>query len=470
MKILLIYPPAKNLINIDIPIVVDKESGSSPPLGLMFVASFVEKNTEYKIEILDAQVEEMEYEDMEKEIEKRRPDVVGIQAMTFTMRDVILTAKVVKKVSQDIKVCLGGPHVNIYPTETINIPEIDFLVLGEGEITFTELVRGIADGSDLSKIKGIVFKKGGEVINTGRRDFIRQLDDLPFPARHLVPYQKYYSSLAKFNPITTMITSRGCPYNCIFCDRPHLGKLFRARSAENIVDEMEACVMMGIQEIYIFDDTFTVNKQRVFKVCDEIVRRKLKVAWTIRARVDTVDQEILTNLKKAGCYRIHYGVESGVPEILKVLKKGTNIKKIEDVFHMTKKMGIITVGYFMFGSPFENKEQMLETIKFAKKINADFAQFSLTTPYPATELYLMGLKNGVLKHDYWKEFAENPMKEFTTPLWEENLSRDELTEILRHAYNSFYMRFGYMLKRIFEVHSFRELKRKARVALSLRRV
>ena len=189
-----------------------------------------------------------------------------------------------------------------------------------------------------------------------------------------------------------MFTSRGCPFQCLFCDRPHLGKVFRARSAKNVVDEMEECQKMGIKEIFIYDDTFGVNRQRVLDICSEIQKRKLTITWDVRTRVDTVDEEMLKAMKNANCQRIHYGVEAGAQKILNILKKGITLKQIEKAFRMTKGIGVETVGYFMIGSPNETRKDILETIKLAKKLNPDFVHISITTPFPATGLYYLGLE------------------------------------------------------------------------------
>lgn len=467
MKVLLIHPPDENMVTTNVPSVVDEETGLYPPLGLMYVAAYAEKNTDHKIEILDAQAEEVGYDEIEREIEKKKPDIVGIQSMTFTHIDTILTAKIVKSVDRDIKIVLGGPHVNIYPNETINIPEVDYLVLGEGEVPFTELIQNLDDGQKLETVKGLVFKDRNRVVNTGPRELIQDLDSIPFPARHLTSYKKYYSLLARRSPITTMMTSRGCPYKCLFCDRPHLGKRFRARSAENVVDEMEECVDRGIQEILIYDDTFTINRQRVVDICKKISKRGLDIGWDVRARVNTVDEELLKIMKDAGCERIHYGVEAGTPEILKILRKGITLKQVEDAFRWTKDIGITTLAYFIIGSPTETREQILQTLEFAKKLDPDFAHFSVMTPFPATDLYHLGLAEGVLKNDYWQEFAKNPTKEFEPELWEEGLPREKLVELLKHAYKSFYSRPSYIIRGIIKVRSYEEFKRKIKAGIGV---
>ncbi len=467
MRVLLINPPIDNMITTNIPTYVDEERGYNPPLGIMYIASYAEKNTDHTIEILDVLAEELDYKGVEEEVRKRKPDVVGITAMTFTLIDVIKIAKIIKKVDDEIKIVLGGPHAHIYPNETINIPEIDFLVLGEGEITFTELIQNIDDYDNLKYVKGLVFKNEGEIINTGQRDFIEDLDSIPFPARHLTKVGLYKSLLARRSIVTTMMTTRGCPYKCIFCDRPHLGKVFRARSAENVVREMEECVEMGINEFILYDDTFTIDRQRVLNVCELIENKRLDIGWDIRARVNTVDKEMLIKLKTAGCERIHYGVESANPDILKLLNKGITISQVEKAFEMTKEAGIEILAYFMIGSPTETREQILNTINFAKQLKPDYVHFSITTPFPATQLYYMGMEQGVFEEDYWKEFAINPAEDFIPQPWDAVLSRDELMELLEYAYKSFYIRPSYIFKKMMKVRSAGEFARKAKAGLKL---
>lgn len=469
MRVLLINPSAENELLSCNPEFINQERGYNPPLSILYLAGYLEKFSNFDIRVIDCQVEEINYPKLSKLIEENKPDVIGMTAMTFTLLDVLKVIKIAKRINSQIKIVLGGPHPHIYPKETINLPGVDYLILGEGEIAFFELLNHLDKKSSYppSHIKGLVFKTNGEIVQTGFREPIMNLDELPFPARHLTPYHKYSSLLAKKNPVTTMITSRGCPYRCIFCDRPNLGKVFRARSAKNVVDEMEECKKMGINEILVYDDTFTVNRQRVLNICSEIQKRKLEINWDIRARVDNVDQDILKALKKAGCKRIHYGIEGGTQKILDILHKGITLKQVEEVFKLTKKIGIQTLGYFMIGNPTETKEDILETINFAKKINPNFVQITITTPFPATDLYKLALEKGVLSDDYMQKFAENPTAEFKIKYWEENLNGKELNQLISYAYKSFYWRPSYIIKELFEIRSITELKRKLKAGLKV---
>lgn len=470
MKILFINPPLSKVVDTSLPEVLLEKGDPMPPLGLMYLASYLKKNTDYEAQILDCQVEDMDFEQMKKKIAEINPDIIGITVMTFTLLDVIAAAKIAKKINPDIKVITGGPHVNIYPQETMAIPEVDYVVLGEGEMPLKDLLDNIGQPEKLREIKGLVFRDGGNVVNTGQRDLIKDLDSIPFPDRTLLPYKKYSSVMSAESPVTTMFTSRGCPFRCLFCDRPHLGKVFRARSANNVVDEMEECQKLGIKEIFIYDDTFTVDRQRVFDICAEIKKRKLSIVWDVRARVDTVNEEVLLAMKDAGCQRIHFGVEAGSDRVLKVLRKGITIDQVKTAFGLAHKIGITTLAYFMMGSPTETKKDILQTIKLAKKLNPDYVHLAITTPFPGTDLYTQGLEQGILPYDYWKRFAENPTREFTPLYWEENLKKEELMKLLKKAYRGFYFRPAYIIKKILSVSSFEEFRKKAGAAFQLLRI
>jgi len=467
MKILLINPPTENIIESDMPKELESGMDFLPPLGLMYIASYVIENTEYQLKFIDCPLEKINYNSLADIIKNVKPDIVGITAMTFTLIDVIKTADIIKKILPQAKIVLGGPHVNIYPEETLANESVDFIVLGEGEQAFVDLLRNINDHSKLKNVAGLVFRSPEGIINTGKRDFIMNLDKLPFPARKITPYKKYYSIIARNNPTTTMFTSRGCPYRCLFCDRPHLGKLFRARSAENVVRELEEIEKLGIKEVFIYDDTFTIDRKRVVGICNLILEKRLKLKWDIRARVNTVDEELLNLMKKAGCSRIHFGVEAGTEKILKVLLKGITLKQVKNAFMLTKKAGIETAAYFMIGSPTETLPDIEESIKLAKKLFPDYVHFTVLTPFPATDLYLQGLQSGFIKSDYWKEFSKNPKTSFKAPAWEEIFTRDELFKILIKAYQKYYLNPKYILKRLLELRSWDSIKNNFKAGIKL---
>lgn len=454
----MVAPPIMNPIRADMSDYFEKESGVYPPLGLMYLAAYLKQNSSHQVEILDCPDEKITPEEIENKVRGFQPDLVGITTLTFTLLDVLVVAQRIKSLDPNIHICLGGSHPFLFPQETISFPFVDSLVLGEGENTFLGLIDCLGKKSDWKEIKGLVWKdKSGEVNNTDMADLNPDPDSFPFPDRRATPYKRYFSVMSKGSLMTTMITSRGCPYSCIFCGRPHLGKKFRARSPQNVVAELRECLGLGIKEFMIFDDIFTLDRQRVLAICNLIIEQGLNISYAIRSRVDTVDKYVLEALKKSGCQRISYGIESGNDNILKNLKKGITKKQALEAVKMTRDLGITVLADFMLGSPGEKRDHILETIDFALALNPDFAQFTITTPFPGTELYEKGLGLGLLKEDYWQKFAQDPSPNFITPVWEENLSREELLELFQLAHKRFYLRPRYIFKRLYKTTSLKEL-------------
>ena len=469
MKVILINPPAQNLIRTFAPDGVTEEMGFYPPMGLLYIASYALKahGERFGIEILDTQVEKMDYKKIKKYLEEKKPDIVGISCMTFLLIDALKVARLAKETNPRTYVVVGGTHPSIYPQEMLSQPEIDSVVIGEGEITFSELLDALFRKKSPSGINGAGYKENGKVILNPRREFIRNLDSLPFPDRYLLPYKKYYNLLGGgIEIMTSLLTSRGCPHKCTFCTIKD-GRLCRMRSPENVVQEIEECVSKGITDFDIIDDTFTINRKRILAIADLIIQKGLKITMDLRARVDQVDQEMLDKLAQAGCNRIRYGVESGSPGVLRTLKKGITLDQIKSAFRMAKKAGIVTFAYFMLGSPGEKEKEIKKSIKLAKEIDPDFVQFLITTPFPATELYRMGLEKGVLQGDYWRDFSAHPQSEFIPQWWTEHFTHRELEKWQKKAHLSFYYSPRYVLKQLRQVKSFKEVVRKVKAGIRL---
>ncbi len=467
MKILLINPPATNMVETNNPSFVEEESGCYPPLGLLYIAAYLLQYADHQVKVIDAQVDNLSFSQISEQVKIYAPDLVGIQAVTFLFIDCLRVAKAVKEVNPQIHVTLGGPHVYIFPQETIKNKHVDSLIVGEGEKAFMQLARALAGGTPLAKIPGLVFKKDKLIFSNCPVELTTNLDELPFPARTLVPYKKYRSLISKEKVITTLMSSRGCPFKCTYCDRPHLGKQYRYRSADNILLEIKQCLSLGISEIMFFDDIFTCHRARVVEICRKIIEGKLPIQWSIRARVDTVDQEMLELLKEAGCIRISFGVEAGTQKTLNRLNKKITLEQARRAIKMAKATGIVTLADFMIGCPGESAAEVYQTIAFALELDPDYAQFTITTPYPATELYQQGLGQGVLKEDYWQKFAECPTNNFKPKFWEENLSRNELIKLRQKAYRAFYLRPKYIIKTLYHISNFNEMAKKAKAAFKL---
>ena len=468
MDVLLVNPPRINELIGNNPSIMEEERGFNPPLGLLYLAGFIEKKSCHRVQIIDAQVEDYDYAGLEAAFNESDAQVVGITTMTLTMRDVIKTIHTLKKSRlKNAKIVLGGPHVQLYPEESIRIEGVDFLICGEGEHSFCKLLDALENDSDLSIIPGVVYRTSGQIVQVPVEELLMNLDELPFPARHLLPYKKYNSLLSKGGVVTTIFTSRGCPFQCTYCDRPHFGKTFRARSARNVVDELKECYEMGIKEFLFYDDTFTVDKNRAIDICNLIVEEKLDISFDIRARVDTINDSVLKALKKAGCCGINYGIEAGTEKILKILNKKVDLQTIRSAVKQTKENNIPVLAYLMIGCPSETLEDIEQTFKLTAELDPDYMHLAILSPFPGTEIYKSGLESGLFKSDVWRTFAKDPMNSFVVPHWGENFTRAELLNILNRGYRSFYLRPGYILKRLRALSSWKEFVRKAKAGLKV---
>ena len=472
MKVLLVSPPNEATLESCFPNILGEAYESRdvyPPLGLLYVASHAETVPGCEVRVLDCNAERLTHEAAEERIAASAPDVVGIQAMTFTLIDCIRLARSARRAVPNALIVMGGPHPTIYPAETVDIEVVDAVVRGEGEYVFAELVRARLEGRALEAVEGVLTKRNGA--NAALIASLRHIDELDRilpPARHLLDNSLYRSVMAKRARATTMMSSRGCPFQCSFCDRPQMGKVFRKRSARSVVEEMAQCVEeYGIGEIVFYDDTFTVDKQRVLDICDMLIERRLEVLWDIRSRVDCVTPQMLGRLREAGCARIHYGVESGSPRIQKVLEKNLDLGEVAEVFARTRKEGIEVLGYFMVGCPTETEEDVEKTIGLLRSLPMDYAHISIFTPFPGTELYEAALESGTLDRDRWREFARDPRPDLVPVHGFAAMSGEEVVESARRAYRAFYGRPGYLLRQLARVRSFREFWNKARVGAEL---
>ena len=442
MKILLIHPPARER---------NREEVVVPPLGLGYLASATEGEG-HKVKILDAFALGMSWSEFEAEVKKEKSDLIGIGGMSPTIDNTSQAIKICRPYSHTLVV--GGPHISVHQQEFFrDCPEVDFGIVGEGEMVFLGLVKKLQEGKDPWEVPGLVG--AGKLNPPG--DFIQGLDSIPFPARHLLPNHAYRYALWPGRRITTMITSRGCPYHCIFCDKSIFGSKWRARSPQNVLAEMEQIVKdFKIKSIILYDDLFTLNKQRVIEICQGILDRGLRIDWKCEGRVDRVDAEMLRWMRKAGCSLIAYGVESGNQVGLDYLRKKVTLAQIREAFELTRKAGIKPMAYFILGIPVETFDQGLKTIEFARELKPEYAQFSILSPYKGTKLYVDAKDKG-----WYREVeANNPFdKDQKRPvLVSENWSDETLREILRQAHRRFYFRGEYILNRLRGVKSFREIR------------
>lgn len=470
MKVLFINPPAFNDLTVAIGKEVTENSSSQPPLGLLYIATFLCKHSSNEVKVIDAQVDRLSYHQLEIEVSQWKPDIVGITAMTSTMVDVMLTAHLIKRVNHEIVICLGGPHVDIYPNETIRLNGVDFAIKGAGEEPFFILVKELSSERQFDRVPALVYQdKNHEIHINPSSSASPDLEDLPFPDRNMVPFQKYYSIMTTNRPVGTMITAKGCPYSCIFCSEGGRQPLWR--TGESVAAEMEYCKNIGIREMFFVDDTFYVKKQPAMAIAQALIDRQVGMPWGARARVNNLDREILEKFKESGCRRLHIGVEAGTDRVLRSLRKNITVNQARQSFKFCHEVKIDTMAYFIIGSPGETLKDVQATLKLARELEPTMAQFSRMTPMPATDLYDMGLRTGILPYDYWKEFAQDPLasvaKGFRPMVWTENFSEDELLSLVDHHTRGFYFRPKYIFRTAVQIRSIHDVMRKLRAAHDL---
>lgn len=451
MRVLLINPPKSRPD--DVEFVTDTVT---PPMGLAYLAAVLEQ-AGHKVEVIDAPAVSADFSRIRSAVKSLKPGLVGITATTPYIFDALKVARIAKQVYPDAFVVLGGPHPTLMPVETLQAESnVDAVCIGEGERTIVEIAEKLESCNtvNLSEIDGIAYRINGRPVVNRRRPLIKDLDSLPFPARHLLPMNCYKAFGAR-GPLGTIITSRGCPFGCAFCATPRIwGRVFRARSPKNIVDEIEDFVSKyRSRHIEFIDDIFTLNKRRVVEICREIKSRGLDILWGCSSRVDTITNELMKLMKSAGCYIIYFGVESGVQRILNRLAKGVSLEQVKRAFKWAKEVGIQTVASFILGTPGETLEEMKKTLQFAKSLDPDFAQFSILTPYPGTQIYEEIRKQGIELDGDWANYTG------TRPVIKGGRVNGDLLSLLLHkAYAEFYLRPRMVVKYLVKGHIMKIVK------------
>ncbi len=417
----------------------------APSLGIGYMAAVLEEHG-YDVDVLDASALELTYDEIGEEILKRNPDIVSISALTPTIGVALDSADKIKQVKPDTVVVLGGYHPTFEFKSVLEEHSVDVVVRGEGEYTFLDLVRTIEMGGDLANVEGLAFQDENDssLVVTPDRPVIMDLDELPFPAFHLFPMEKYKILNITTN-VATIITTRGCPMKCSFCSSAALhGDHLRRRSYQNVCDEIEVRLReQNIDTIAFMDDTFTLNKKFVRDFCAEIKRRNLKFWWGCTSRVDTLDEELLETMKEAGCITIFIGVESADQQMLEKMNKNITLSKTENAFRLARKVGIRTIASCVIGMPEDTRKSIANTIAFVKKLNPNYALYSLATPYPGTRFYNETFKKNLIQIKDWSKFTLlDPVLKTV------DVSSKELRSIQKKAFLKFYLRPGYLAKQV----------------------
>ncbi len=455
MKILLVNPPWK----LSIKSVYSKTGAIYPPLGLAYIAAYLKKSIDIDADILDARGLGLSFDDYREELKNGRYTLVGIISYTPTSEDTAAAARIAKQIDPETTVVIGGPHATILTDTVLADPHVDLIVKGEGEETFKELVTAISNKTSLHDIAGISFKEDGRIHHNPQRPVIADIDQIPFPARNKLPMHIYRPASGAYKrlPVTSIITSRGCPFQCSFCSKAIFGSSVRQASPELVIEEIKSLIGdYHIKELYFCDDSFTLKRERIVEICELMIRHGLDLTWSCSTRVNLVDVDLLKLMKRAGCISIGYGVESGDERILSMIKKGVSLSQVSDTIKQTRDAGIESRTSYIFGFPGENPDTMTKTLNFAKTLNSDFVIFNLAIPLPGTEIYRLAKEKGVLKYDgedlYTRCDGAQPLIDLP------DMTEDELVRFYRKAYKSYYLRPKYLASRIRTIKSFDDLK------------
>lgn len=452
-----------------------KVGPKSEPLSLLYIATFLNQSGHHA-EVVDCESEGISLEELEPRIRFGNYDAVGVAMLTAMYSQSVAVCNLVKKVDPAIKVIVGGSHANLRPKETAEKEEsIDVVAVGEAEQTFLELLEVFQGKKELKNVLGVAYRENGVVVQTADRAKVNDLDFFPIPDRSLIKMHLYRPSVSYYRrlPAFTMITTRGCPYRCTFCATAKTG--YRVHSIPRVIEEMRVLIEdFGAKEILIRDDTFTLQKERTMKLCEAIIAAGFhtKITWDCITRANLVDRELLQKMKEAGCWGMHFGVEGGTQKLIDSVKKDTTLEIIKNAFTLCREIGIETRGYFMVGMPGSTPEDDLATIEYAKDIDPDWAQFTIATPYPGTELFNEAEQWGSFHTDIndWDKYLTWSGYGDTELVWTAHgRSSEDVKAMQRKAMREFYFRPKVILRKVTNVDNLPILRKYVTGALVLAR-
>ncbi len=474
MRILFLNPPALNQSK------YMKEIGRCgrravagelwPQTGLAYLAAAVREAGHTPL-IIDAMAEELTLNQLIQRITHWQPEMIVVNTTTPTFtNDITIIAEIMNV--HPARTVLVGTHPSALPRESVSISEVDFVLINEAEDTIVELANFLATGKNgdehLRQIKGLAFKdKTGEVVITPPRPFIEPLDRLPLPARDLLPNHRYYMPFFGRHPFATVIPTRGCPWQCIFCRAGTVwGKKIRTRTPANVADEIQYIIdELHIRHIVFMTDSLTLNKNWLMEFLEILLTRKLKFQWICNSRVDAVDLEMLKLMKRCGCKLISYGVESGSQEILDRAKKHISLEDSRHAIAMNRAAGILSMAYFILGLPGENHQTIQQTINFIKELNPDYINVHIATPFPGTEFYRIAQQNGWLTSTEWSDYEEEGSAVIRTA----ELTTADLLAAQRRVMREFYLRPRWLLRELFRLRNHTSLTSRLTAAVNILR-
>jgi radical SAM superfamily enzyme YgiQ (UPF0313 family) len=380
-----------------------------PPISLAAIGAVLEEDG-HEVMIIDCAAQEIGWRELEQRIDDFLPQIVIWSTGTPSIKSDLEVASFIKKCNEKITTAVFGTHVTALDTQCMEaFPALDFIIRNEPEITSRDLVNSLKEGRAVVDVAGLTWRNGdGEIVSNPPRPFIEDLDSLPLPAWHLVSLDCYRLPL-KGKRFLMISPLRGCPFNCSFCTcHTYYGKKLRKRSIESVIGEIEhGITQFGIRDFFIWAETFVVDKEYVRRLCSAIIERGINISWTSNSRIDTVDGPLLRIMAKAGCWMISYGIESGSQKVLDESDKGTRVEQAYDAVRYAREAGIKTVGHFILGLPGETEESMADTIKYAKRLGLDLAQFYCAVPFPGSRLYERALEEKWIRKSDFGHFKQD---------------------------------------------------------------
>jgi len=442
-----------------------------PPLGVLYVAAVLEKAS-HTVEVLDANALQISAETVVSRVLASEPDVVGMTGTSLSFNENIEIARLLKNVRPDLPIVLGGVHAQGDPVTAVGYGVFDYLVANEGEYTMLDLVEALAGGKDpRTCVNGIHYLDGEKACTTGPGRLVENLDELDFPARHLLPDMKIYHQKAfgyRLRPHTTMFTQRGCPFRCTFCSsskqfREVFNKKIRAHSVDYVKEEIAYLQKTwGIREIYFVDDTFNLNKKRVHALCDMMIENFPGLKWSCNFEANICDEHLLRHMRDAGCWLIQMGVETGNAEVMKVIDKGITVEQVRIATEMASRLGFAIKTSFIIGNPTETTETVEETIQFAKSLPVHYVTFSMMAPLPGTYFWKTADQYGAFDRTAYDKFSM-----VSAAFVPKGLDSDYLKNKQQEAHRRVYLNIGMVGRHLKMISTFQDVVRYAKGAATL---
>jgi len=454
MRLACVFNPFKYKLHEENLRIVQKYFGLFPPLSLAWVCAIAER-AGHETLIVDARTLQLSKEDVLDRLRHWKPDIIGFMMTTYMFNETLEWIRFLKK-NLKVPVIIGGYNLRVYPVESLTVEGPDFGCFNSAFHTVPRLLEELEGARRFADVPGLIYKEKGEIKMTPYGED-PDFELYPHPARHLLPNELYAEFPTERKNFTVMVTSKGCPQRCLFCEAGRTP--YNARGPETVLREIEECyTKYNIRDIDFFDYEFCINRKRVEAICDGIIQRKFDITWACRTRIDAVDETLLRKMKAAGCGRIYYGIESGVQEILDRLNKGITLRQIRDTIEATKGVGIRPLGFFLVGAPGETRETFNQTLKFARSLDLDYVQFSKLTAKPLTPYWRQMVQDSGF--DYWREFILGKVPDKPLPRPWTQLTNAEIDAMAKKAYVLYHSRPMFLLRHSLRVRSWDEFKRK----------